>query len=90
MGFVCKVGLLEDNNSDINDTDSDEMESEDECEANDDHESELDAVSEKESEQKSVSNDGVLEYTKDLISLGLLYLEHRDAVGGAGFRVARC
>ena len=86
-----KVGLLEDNNSDINDTDSDEMESEDECEANDDHESELDAVSEKESEQKSVSNDGVLEYAKDLISLGLLYLEYRDAVGeGAGFRVARC
>ena len=34
-----KVGLLEDNNSDINDNDSDEMESEDECEANDDHES---------------------------------------------------
>jgi L1 cell adhesion molecule like protein len=94
IDHFVKVGLIEDNNADTDDTDdtdSDEMESEDECEANDDHDSESDTDSKNESEQKSVCIDGVLEYAKDVISLGLLYLECRDAVAeGAGFRVEWC
>ena len=44
------------------------MELDDESEA-DDHETESDTDSENESEQKSVADDGVLEYAKDLMSL---------------------
>ena len=82
-----KVGLLEDN---IPDTVGHEMELDDESEA-DDHETESDTDSENESEQKSVADDGVLEYAKDLMSLGMLYLEYCDAVSnGDGVRAMCC
>ena len=87
-----KVGLLEDEKPDTKDTEvGDTVESDDELEVYDNHESELDNDSEKEFEQKSVTGDGVLEYAKDVISLGLLYLEYRDAVKeGDGDRVECC
>ena len=79
------MGLLEDKKPDSNDAEGDEMELDNESDTYNDHEAELDA------EQKSVANDGVVEYAKDLISLGLLYLEYHDAVKeGDGIRVVHC
>lgn len=91
-GFV-KVGLLEAESSkpDDNDDSSDESEMETDIDRPDDGTQSEEIESESELEQNSIIGDGVYEYARDLLSLGMLYLEYRDAIKeGDGSRVMQC